>query len=475
MRCFYGLVSRHLPRLARCGLVLVGLSWAVGAHAQAQPWTLVPKAVPTSTGYQLGYSGTGQAVQTIARAGAVAANDAIAIGETVSLSTPAGQAAVTLTRTMGGAAMRSALVDAGIGLARGGLVGAAAVAAGALLAPVADKFMQDMGYTKDGSGGWTVPSSVPPVTVPSGNWTALGMYAGSFGVLLDKVYAIYPYSVGGRCDGYSGDPTAPYDGMQYCQYVWKTSNGVGQIKYADKFVATYYTAPKNVCPDGSTAPASGECVGPPVPVDPSKAKQKAATSPTPPSVADWAPVVDAMGELGYAPPPDEGVTVSGTSRVDGTPVVSTETLTDAAGQAQTVTTTKTPHVYLDYAGDQVSFRTEVSTTTTNPDGSTKTTTNSVGSNTSDNPCFGLGSILGCTQLGTPEAASVPTTTKQITYSAEDVSLPSGCPAPVSMGRFGSLSFQPACDSAGYMRPLILAGAAISALLICVYAVAGVKT
>lgn len=475
MRCVYGFLSRYLPGLARCGLVLAGLSWAVGASAQAQPdpWVSVPHAVEQGAGWRLTYKKVGQPVSSLGRT-SMAANDGIAISEQVGLRTPAGQAAVKLTRSVAGSALRGALVDTAIAIGRGGLAGGAAVAAAALLSPLADKFMQDMGYSKDESGAWTVPSKLPPVMVPGGYWWSGARYSKDLYELATLVYGA-SLSIGGRCNGYTGDYSAPFGGMEACLYVWPNNVGAGVVAYATQFHATYQTGPVPSCPGGGSVDSQGQCTGPAQLIDASAAKTAAENSPDKMPDVQWAPYVDAMEALEVAPPPPVETVISGDTVVVGNPSVSTETVTDVQGTSSTVTVTETPTSYLDYYGEQVTVRTEVSKTVTNPDGSTKTTTNTVGSNTTDSPCFGLGSILGCTELGTPEAASVPTTTKQITYSAEDVSLPSGCPAPVSMGRFGSLSFQPACDSAGYMRPLILAGAAISALLICVYAVVGAKT
>lgn len=481
MRCLYELQrERVFARCARALGLLGGLLWVLNAHGQAQPsWSAVTHAVQTSTGYQMTYSSAGQAVQSVARAGAVAANDAVAIGETVSLSTPAGQAAVTLTRTVGGAAVRSALADAALGFARGGAIGAGAVAAAALLSPLADKFMKDMGYSKGSDGSWQIPSMVPPVTVPAGRWCDEHQIC--VATWSDFVLAASGpgASVGGLCqDGNDpGDPNVPYDGMHKCFLWWPAgSTHTGQTAYAQQAKGAFYANPQQRCPDGSPLPQGASMCpdGAPAPADPATARDAATRAPMPATVSDWAPVVDAMATLGYAPQPDEGVTVSGATQVTGQPVTSTETITDAQGHAQTVTTTEAPVTHIDYNGDEVSFRTEVNKTTTNPDGSTNTSTKPVGTTTSDSPCFGLASVLGCTQLGTPEAASMPTASKSITFTAESVSLPSGCPAPISLGRYGEISFSTACSNATTMRPFVLAFAAFSALMICVYAVAGVK-
>lgn len=76
---------------------------------------------------------------------------------------------------------------------------------------------------------------------------------------------------------------------------------------------------------------------------------------------------------------------------------------------------------------------------------------------------------GCLDLGDPPKNDIPSDSKPMTFSANPFSLPSGCPAPVTfsaMGRSYSISYQPLCDFAGYIRSLVLISALIAAYFIC---------
>lgn len=76
---------------------------------------------------------------------------------------------------------------------------------------------------------------------------------------------------------------------------------------------------------------------------------------------------------------------------------------------------------------------------------------------------------GCLDLGDPPTNDIPSDSKSMTFSANPFSLPAGCPAPVSfaaMGRSFSISYQPLCDFAGYIRSLVLISALIAAYFIC---------
>jgi hypothetical protein len=106
MRGFYAdFMARFVSHLSCVGFVLVGLSWAVSAHAQALPssWALVPKAAETATGYQISYAAnsSGTALATTGRTVAqAAANDAIMATETAALRTAAGEVSLTVGRAV---------------------------------------------------------------------------------------------------------------------------------------------------------------------------------------------------------------------------------------------------------------------------------------------------------------------------------------------------------------------------------------
>jgi len=74
-------------------------------------------------------------------------------------------------------------------------------------------------------------------------------------------------------------------------------------------------------------------------------------------------------------------------------------------------------------------------------------------------------ISACQPLGNAPDDQVPKQTIDVTYSPEDIGLPSTCPAPIPMGSHGMLSFEPACDAAVKIKPLVVALGAFVALLI----------
>ncbi|MGC4062568.1 MAG: virulence factor TspB C-terminal domain-related protein [Aquabacterium sp.] len=235
---------------------------------------------------------------------------------------------------------------------------------------------------------------------------------------------------------------------------------------------TRYAAGASQCPDGS-APVGGMCGGGgPPSLSPADVHAAAAAAPNPP-VTDWQAAFDNAAKLGYAPDLGYTPTVTGPDIVTSTSTLtSTKTITQPDGSTQTLTETSQEVSHLTYSGSQVAMDTRTVTSTQNPDGSTTTTDKPTASE--PDICSAFPNLLGCTNLGTPDTTQVPTSTKNITYTAEDVSLPSGCPTPVSLGRFGELSFQSACDNANTMRPFILAVAAFISLGICVAAVSGVR-
>jgi hypothetical protein len=479
-------VARHRHHLA-C------LSWALSlcavgpAYGQAAAaWTLAPKAAETAAGVSYSYSPSagGSAVTTTGRAVTAAANDALMAAETATLSTPAGSTSVTLTRAVSGAAARSALADAALAIGRGGLVGAG-IAAGAALAPLLEQWMLDQGYHKNSDGSWGVGSSGAggsTGTVMTSSSVCIGTictptwYYGQTqneSTLAAVAAAYRPYGSG---TGYSGFAVYPGPDPLTYHLSWYDSGG----NYVDFSIARQVNAGDRACPDGA-ASVNGQCAGgtPPAPtgppsLSPSDVHAAAAAAPMPAAVTDWAATLDNAAAVGYPPDVPADPVVSGPSSVVGTSTVtSTSTITKPDGTTQVLTQSQHEESKLTYNGSQVQVQTHTVTTAQNPDGSTTKTEKPVA--TAPDACAGFPGILGCTQLGTPEAASVPTSSKSVAFTAESISLPSACPASIGVGRFGTLSFQPACDAAGYMRPLILAGSAITALMICVAAVAGVKT
>nr|DAH82801.1 MAG TPA: attachment protein [Inoviridae sp.] len=473
MRGLYArFVPRFVPHLARGGLVLLGLSWAVSAQAQALPnsWSLVPKAAETANGYRVSYSpgASGTSLVTSGRTVAAAANDAVIATESAALRTAAGEVSLTVGRAVAGSVVRTALANAAIGVARGGLVGAA-VGAGVALAPLLEQWMKDQGYMKDSDGTYKIATGGTQPSVSSFDNATCFYKVGCFpttqsSAIEEWTKKVQPYLV--YNGGHSCDVPA---GWTACIVLTSGGAPVATLVYNYWLVGN-----AGRCPDGSRNEklCPGELQPGPAPTA-AQVAQNAAAAPMPATITDWEDALDKAAAIGYPVDLPDTAIVTGPATATGPETVtSTQTITDANGQTKTLTETAKQVAHLTYSGDQVIVKTETVTSTQNPDGSTTQTTKS--DSPSPDVCSLLPNVLGCTQLGTPEAASMPTASKAIAYTAESVSLPTGCPAPISMGRFGSLSFQPACDSAGYMKPLILAGSAITALMICAAAVAGVK-
>lgn len=467
-------VAQPFPHHQNRLFVLACAAWLFhgAAFGQAAPsWSLVPKAAETATGVSYSYSpsAAGNAVATTGRAVTVAANDAFIAAETATLSTPAGQTTVSLARGFTGAAARGALADAALAIGRGGLVGAG-IAAGAALAPLLEQWMLDQGYNKNGDGSWGTGSAPTPTTVTAVGWFVPGTSLVGFANDYNAVNAAHPEN---------GGPAW----MQYCGQTPTMSclrggnrDAEGNYVYGvPQWTTTVYKSDGHtqICPDGMLA-AGGVCAGAggPPSLSPADVHAAAASAPNP-ALSDWQGALDNAATLGYAPELDPSPQVSGPSTVtSASTVTGTTTITQPGGATQTLTETQHQVAHLTYSGSQVRVDARTVTQTQNVDGSTTTTDKPTA--TAPDACVGFPGILGCTQLGTPEAASVPTSSKSIVFTPEAIDLPSTCPADISLGKYGSFSFATACSNAASIRPLVVAVGAFSALMICVGAVAGVK-
>lgn len=94
---------------------------------------------------------------------------------------------------------------------------------------------------------------------------------------------------------------------------------------------------------------------------------------------------------------------------------------------------------------------------------TTTGANAAGDPATD-PCVGDPGRLGCIGLGTAPAVDVPKSTVSVSWAAEAIGLPAGCPAPLPLHDGYMLSFQWTCDALVLARPVVVAGAAFTALL-----------
>lgn len=174
--------------------------------------------------------------------------------------------------------------------------------------------------------------------------------------------------------------------------------------------------------------------------------------------------VEAANATGEKLPVEAPKTVTGPATSPGT--TKTETSANPDGSTKTITTTTTHHHT--YAGDVI--------TTTNNTTINITNNGTQGNDTTEekveepveekNPCEVNPDTLGCTELGEIPKDEIPKTTKNVTYTEEDVGLGSGaCPPGVNLGPGRVLSFGPICEKLLLARPMILAMAAFTALLI----------
>ncbi|MBB2487460.1 hypothetical protein H5407_19675 [Mitsuaria sp. WAJ17] len=86
------------------------------------------------------------------------------------------------------------------------------------------------------------------------------------------------------------------------------------------------------------------------------------------------------------------------------------------------------------------------------------------------PCELNPNRLGCAELGQDEAKPVPKASRTVSFAAEFVGLPVGCPADIPGPRGLMISYAPACDAASQLRPIVVALGAMAALMIVISAV-----
>lgn len=150
--------------------------------------------------------------------------------------------------------------------------------------------------------------------------------------------------------------------------------------------------------------------------------------------------------------------LSGPASKQGTPI-STTTQTPNG----TVTETKTPTYSYVYEGDTITYN--ISTTNiTNNNGQTTTST-TTGEKEQRTDCDKFPDSVGCLKLGPAPTDQVQKRQTTLIWAAEAISLPVGCPPDVPLFGEHKFSWQMTCDTAVKMKPFILAGAAITALMI----------
>lgn len=181
---------------------------------------------------------------------------------------------------------------------------------------------------------------------------------------------------------------------------------------------------------------------------------------------DFASRLDA---LGY--PIEWGsIETSGVASIEGPTTTTTST-----GPAGTTVSTSRPYLDFDYSGDTINGSRRDVTTTTNPDGSTDTETTI----TQPNPGGGGGGepapetpglcdlypdISACQELGEPDEFELEEEERSFDWESE-LSATGSCPSPLSFnvrGQAFEFSYEPACTFAGFIRPIIIGLAWLSA-------------
>ena len=219
-------------------------------------------------------------------------------------------------------------------------------------------------------------------------------------------------------------------------------------------------------PAGSPVGADGKCPTARynhAPITASDAAAKVVANP-PANGNGWVqPTKDAIDTGGESAP--AGITTTGPSSQTGTP---TTTTTTGGSPSQTITETKTPTYTYNYAGDTITYNTSITNVTNNITTGVTTTTTTSGNTAApqdpNDPCTANPDRLGCMKLGSTPTDTVPTKAPNISYTAESVGLPSGCPADqVISGK--AYSFGPICAAATDARPWVIVGAIFSSLML----------
>jgi hypothetical protein len=474
MRFKYAIQSeRFFHRLAGGFLALACCSLS---YAQALPdWQLVPKVEQTAQGSRITYSGVGEPVQTLGRTATAAANDTLSVTDRAVIQTAAGPAEVSATRSAAGSLARGALARGLLKAAAGGLAGAAAAAAGEYILGAGKQWMLDQGYEEGPDGNFYPKRNTPPAPPSDTTYFGYGPYYcyGAVcnlqqGVAFQQAYGSYSVLEYWSNIKYSADGTYGWVDIA----AWKNLSDRNS-KDPDIVKTEYrYYKPIQACASGYVVAPGEACPMAPPPPSLNDGFIDGAAGSAPWPSGDLLPMLDAADALGVPIPLGDAVSLSGPESLQSSPVQRAVYTTNAAGNTQTVTETQAIHSNLAYSGNTVTESSTLNTTKTNAQ-TGETTTEQVNLAVKPDMCKGL-SILACIELGAIPGDAVPKSTKSIEYQAESISLPSGCPADIQVGRFGSLSFSSACSAAGSMRPLIIAGAAFIALMICVTAVAGVR-
>lgn len=299
----------------------------------------------------------------------------------------------------------------------------------------------------------TSTASYCPSTNGSVNITTVGEFLG-FGT---GSTALFKKTQTDPCPGRTTTSVGNYTGG----WSGQNNNNVTQCPASIDFSNPAYSIPA-----GSPVGQDGKCPTARynhIPTTAEAAGGKVAANP-PTDPAPWVqPTKDAIQSGGQQAP--AGIETTGPASQTGS---GTTTTTTGGSPAQTTVETKTPTYTYNYAGDTITYNTSYTTINNNiTTGTTTTTTETPAPATPqdpEDPCTAEPDRLGCIKLGKPPDDQVPTKSSEISYSAESVGLPSGCPSPKTIAG-KSFSYEPICETATNARPWVIVGAVFSALML----------
>ena len=156
-----------------------------------------------------------------------------------------------------------------------------------------------------------------------------------------------------------------------------------------------------------------------------------------------------------APLPSSPTSVTSGTNPDGSP-------------APTTTTTGGGTVNITYNGPTITHNNTSTTTTTNNQNSQTTTTTTLDP---DDPCAKTPDLISCSKYGAIPDDKPVWKEQNVPYEVEDLGFASGCPVPFSIGLAGgqsvSISYQPVCDFAPTLKPLLIAICALSCVVMII--------
>lgn len=227
-----------------------------------------------------------------------------------------------------------------------------------------------------------------------------------------------------------------------------------------------FSDPSQSIPEGLPPGADGKCRTGRynVPMPPVDAAQRVEQYAPPNGEALKRLAEDALAR-GFEIPEASPESGSGPTSVPGTPTTTTTQNPDGT----TKTVTKTPTVNYTYNGDTINYTITTVTVTNNAGDITTTTEGTVPEET--DACKAAPDSLGCSKMGAPGTDAPAWQVRDVVFTPEDLGIGAGsCPAPESWDVFGinlTWGYEPICDVAPFIRFALLAFAGIGAISVVI--------